>query len=92
MTYQVIKQPDGKLAIFSTYTDTIVAWDATPEEVIKFFVDDAVERVTQRTERILERVLADDARAVYFQFVKTWDEALAEDREHGGRASLEQRP
>lgn len=86
MTYQVIKQPSGKLAIFSTYTDTIIMWDASPNEVTGFFVDDATNRAKERAARILDRVLADDPRAVYFQFAKTWDEALQMDREHGGVA------
>jgi len=33
VTYQVIRQPSGDLAIFSTYTDTIVMWDATRDDV-----------------------------------------------------------
>lgn len=86
MTYQVIKQPSGKLAIFSTYTDTIIMWDASPGEIAGFFVDLATNDAKQQAERILDRVLADDARAVYYQFAKTWDEALEMDREHGGVA------
>lgn len=86
MTYQVIKQPSGRLAIFSTYTDNIIMWDATSGEVIGFFVDLAVQDTTKRVERIVDRVLADDARAVYYQFAKTWEKALEMDREHGGVA------
>lgn len=84
MGYQVIRQPSGQLAIFSSHTDTVVMWDATSEDVTGFFVDLAVGRAQREIEHVLDRVLADDARAVYYQFAKTWDEALESDREHGG--------
>lgn len=92
MTYQVIRQPSGDLAIFSTYTDTIVMWDATRDDITGFFVNLAASRANRETEHILDRVLADDPGAVYHQFAKTWTEALEMDREHGGEAHKEARP
>jgi hypothetical protein len=86
LTYQVIKQPGDQLAIFSTYTDTIIVWDATPDEITQWFVDLAAADAKKHAERVLDRVLADDARAIYFQFAMTWDKALEMDREHGGEA------
>jgi hypothetical protein len=86
VSYQVIRQPDDKLAIFSSVTDTLEMWDATPEEVTQHFVDIAVENATRATKRIIEHVTTGDQAKVYHQFAMTWEEALTEDREHDGDA------
>lgn len=88
MTYQVIRQPGGELAIFSTYTDTIVMWDASREDVTQWYVDRAVADAKERAGRILDAVTAGEASKVYFQFAMTWAEALDMDREHHGEAHL----
>lgn len=84
MGYQVIKQPDGELAIFSSYTDTIVMWDADEAEVVQYFVDIAAEDARRRAEQVVAHVVAGEPRRAYFQFAKTWGRALELDREHGG--------
>lgn len=81
---QIIKQSDGKFAVFSSVTDTIIFWDATREEVVQFFVDRAVEDTRRSVEKVLAHVAADKPRKAYYQFAMTWDEALREDRDHGG--------
>lgn len=87
MGNQIIRQPSGKFAIFCTSTDTIIVWDAIEEEIVEWFVDRAVE-VERRTVRgLIEHVAAGNARRAYFQFAKTWEQALAIDREHGGEVS-----
>lgn len=87
MGKQIIKQPDGKFAVFCSNTDTIVVWDGTQDEIIQWFVERAVESTTRQVEKLLGHVAADDPRKAYFQFAMTWDEALADDRAHGGDAS-----
>lgn len=84
MGYQVVKQPDDQLAIFASYTDTIVMWDADAAEVVQFFVDIAVEDARRRAEQVVAHVVSGEPRKAYFQFAMTWDEALEKDREHGG--------
>lgn len=88
MAYQVIQQPGGELAIFSTYTDTIVMWDATPEDVTQWFVDRAVADTKRHVAQVLEAVSGCEPSKVYHQFAMTWDEALEMDREHHGEAHL----
>lgn len=85
MGNQIIKQPDGKYAVFSSVTDTIIAWNATYDEIVQFFVDRAVEVATRDVKQILDRVAADEPRP-YYQFTMTWGQALKEDREHDGEA------
>jgi hypothetical protein len=84
MGKQIIRQPNGRYAIFSTGTDTIHMWDATADEVVEHFVERAVEDARREWRRIVECVAAGEPRRVYYQFTMTWEEALELDREHGG--------
>lgn len=84
MGQQIIKQPDGKLAVFSNNTDTFIVVDATPEELVEWRAEEAAEAARERTRTELEKVLAGDSRAAYFQFAMTWEEAAELNREHGG--------
>lgn len=89
MGYQTIRQPDTDpplFAIFSSYTDTIVVWDATAEEVEEWFVEIAVERVRRDVRQNLGHIIEGNPRKIYAQFAMTWGEALAEDRKGGGEA------
>ena len=90
MGYQIIHQPgsfDPQLfAVFSSYTDTIVLYDATVDEVEEFFVELAVRDARRDVRRVLDAVAGGRPREAYYQFTRTWEEALADDREHGGEA------
>jgi hypothetical protein len=79
---QIIKQPDGKLAVFSSIVDAFVVVDATPKEILDWRAEQAAEDARRATQRELDAVLADDPRRVYFQFARTWEEASAMDREN----------
>lgn len=84
MGHQIIKQPDGRLAVFSGFTDTFVLMDATPTEVVDWFGESAAEAERERTRTVLGHVLADNPRAAYFQFARTWEEACQLNQDHGG--------
>jgi len=86
---QIIKQPDGKLAVFSSIVDAFIVVDATPEEILDWRAEEAAAKERERTQRELDAVLADDPRRVYFQFTRTWEEASEMDRENGGEQSEE---
>lgn len=92
MGQQIIKQPDGRFAIFSSETDTIIGWNADETEIIDHFVQQASRETRQRVERLLGFVKADQPRKAYYQFALTWSEALEEDREHGGDVWREVQP
>jgi hypothetical protein len=87
MGHQIIRQPDGRYAVFGTVTDTIVVWDATREEILAWFADAAAQRARDTVERLLTIIDAPDGRRAYHQFTKTWEQALDEDRANGGDAS-----
>lgn len=84
MGSQIIKQPDGRFAIFSTFTDTIHVYNATADEIVEHFAEQAAERERLVARKLVEHVAAGNAREAYYQFTMTWEEALADDREHGG--------
>lgn len=44
------------------------------------------ERARRAAKQILEHVASGEPRLAYHQFAMTWDEALREDRQHGGEA------
>lgn len=84
MGYQVIRQPDGKLAIFSSYTDTWAVYDATAEEAVEWFAELAAKDARRDAQRIVDHVVAGEPRKAYYQFTRTFDEANAESGKHGG--------
>lgn len=86
MGSQILRQPGGLYAVFSSESDTIVAWDATEDEIVEYYVRIAAERARRDVQRTLGFVAAGEPRRAYFQFALSWDRALAEDQEHGGEA------
>ena len=58
MGWQVIKQPDGLYAIWSTVVDAIIMYDATESEVIQEFVEDARRSAQKSIERIMSELKA----------------------------------
>lgn len=84
MGAQIIKQPDGKLAVFSTGVDGWIFWDATPEELIEHYRDEAARQAEQRITDIVKAVENNEARRIYAQFTMTFDEANAKHLENEG--------
>lgn len=86
MGQQIINQPDGRLAVFSSVTGTFIVVDATPEELIEWRAKEAAEAARERTEKELDKVLADPQTA-YGRRALTWEEASRLNQEHGGDLS-----
>lgn len=80
---QIIKQPDGRYAIFSTVSDTFERLDCTVEEVVEFFVDRAIEDAVAATNRKLEEIERRPHRP-YAQVTITWKQAVKMNAEHRG--------
>lgn len=90
MGQQIIRQPDGKLAVFSSVTDTFVVVDATPEEIIEWRAEAGAEEARERTRAELARVLDEGNARPYYQFTLSWDEAAEMDRKNNSESSEEQ--
>lgn len=82
MGQQIIKQPNGLLAVFSSVTETFIIMDATPDEIIECRAKAAAEAARENARREIGFILADTPQRVYFQFAHTWEEASQMDREH----------
>ena len=79
MGRQIIRQPDGRYAVFSTGTDCWIATDMTREQYVEWRVKRAAQEARADAERLLDDV---DAGLVYAGY--TFEEANAESVEHGG--------
>lgn len=85
MGHQVVKQPDGHLAVWSTETDDWVLLDADPVDVLDYFVGLAAADALRSTQQVLDAVLGGEPRRVYFQFTRTYEQLETErKRRHGG--------
>ncbi len=56
MGRQIVKQPNGKFCIFSTYVDSVIAYDLTSEDVIDFYVEAAAEEAKRQTNQRLSEI------------------------------------
>lgn len=81
MGQQIIRQPDGRLAVFSSIVDGFVILDATPEELIEWRAEEAAKEARKSTRAEIDRVLSGETRP-YYQFTLTWEEAQRMDREN----------
>lgn len=78
MGRQIIKQPDGRFAVWSSTADGIIMHGATRAEIEEFFVSEAKRDALDRVKVILDAVAMDQPRRVYFQFAMPWEQALRE--------------
>ena len=88
MGQQIIRQPDGRYALWSSIVDSFVLIDAMPDEI----ADAMIEREAENIRRQVARIVAElaEGRKPYLQFTKTWYEALRTHQEvHGEPFDLE---
>lgn len=84
MGHQIIKQPDGRLAIFSSGVDTWIMKDAEPGAVEDYYAMRAAEDARRSARETISHVLAGEPQKVYYQFTMTFEEADAIARETDG--------
>lgn len=75
MGQQIIKQPNGKYAVFSSVVDGFVLLDATKQEVVEHFMESHRRDTERRVGEIVEQL--ESGGQPYHQFTKTFDEAAA---------------
>lgn len=83
MGHQIIKQPDGQLAIWSTVVDDWIIYDASPGEVVRYYEERAAKSARDSAQETVDKVLDGRAAEVYCQFTMTFEEADA-----GARAPM----
>jgi hypothetical protein len=90
MSSQIIQQPNGLYAVWSSIVDSFTLIDATPEEIVEEWVAQERQRLTEAVNRIVGQL--NNNQAPYCQFTMTWEEALAtHERVHGEPFNLESR-
>lgn len=75
MGHQIIKQPDGKLAVFSSVVDDWIIAGATREELGDYYAEDAARKARESALQACDAVLDGEPRAVYYQFTMSYEEA-----------------
>jgi hypothetical protein len=81
--HQIIKQPNGAYAVFSSYNDTWLLADATREDLVEYYVKKAADEARRNVERTIDLVDSNPRKA-YFQFTMTFEEANAKSIVNGG--------
>ncbi len=88
MGKQIIEQPNGRYAIWSSMADNFVCYDCTREELIEEFVEEARRDIEKNVGTILEKLRC--GKRPYYQFTKTLEEAIEKLRIiHGLRKASE---
>lgn len=83
MGHQIIKQPDGKYAVFSTGTDQWIIANQTPATLEDYYAERAAEDTRASVRRLLAELEVSPAKA-YFQFALTFEDANATSVKNGG--------
>jgi len=73
MSRQIIIQPDGKLAVWSTGVDDFVIVDADDEELVKYYAEKAYQQAANETADTIAQLRNGDN--VLYQFQLTWEKA-----------------
>ena len=74
MARQIIEQPDGKFAEYSTVVNGFVIVDATKEEIILARVEAAAKEAKLQAEEIFDKL--ESGENPYHQFALDWETAL----------------
>lgn len=87
MGQQIIKQPNGKLAVWDSGCDSFILMDATAEEIIEDRIEKKRHELTENMERTLAMLEAGGK--PYHQFTKTFEECVETIKEVHGTKSEE---
>ncbi len=73
MPDQIIKQPDGKFAVWSTVVDDFTILGATVDELAEYYGRKAYAAATGSVRDVIREL--DNNEKPYYQFIMTWEEA-----------------
>ena len=74
MSHQIIKQPNGLYAVWSSNVDHFILLDATPKEIVDFETKEATRGIERSVELLVESL--DKGGKPYYQFTMSWDKAV----------------
>lgn len=73
MGHQIIRQPDGRLAVWSTIVDDFIYRDMSAEQMIDVLVEDERGKIRKWVMEVCD--LLDKGGKPYHQFTMSWEEA-----------------
>lgn len=74
MGRQIVKQPNGLYAVWSSIVDSVIVYDATPDEIIEFY---QLEEMKRLRDGVLEAIAAlERGEKPSGQFTKSWEDCL----------------
>ena len=88
MGTQIIKQPDGRFGLFSTYSDRIYAYDMTEEDMVEVWKKRAASQAEEEMRKWLAEIEADHPHSKPISL----DEALKDHQSHPENAAEIWRP
>lgn len=74
MSHQIVLQPDGRLAVWSSVVDDWVFYNADAEELLDYYAERAAAEARESAAASIAAVLEGRPRKVYYQFTRTFDE------------------
>lgn len=77
MGKQIIKQSNGKYAVWSTIIDDFCVIDKDKDEIISYFKEEFLQQVEKKIANIEDDIeMLDKGENPYYQFTKTFDDCL----------------
>lgn len=89
MGHQIIKQPDGRLAVFSSVTDSWILTNASPEELADYYAERAAQEARELARVTIGLVMTDQPVRAYYQFAMSVREADEAARKQGNKTLQE---
>lgn len=74
MPEQILKQPNGKYALWTSVVDDFIAYDCTRQEIIRLYARRAASRAREDIKYILESI--DKGEKPYGEFTESWKQLL----------------
>lgn len=71
---QIIKQPNGKYALWSGVVDNFTALDCSPQDITDTYIEEETKRITKNVNDIIGKL--EQGEAAYYQFTNSWEECL----------------
>jgi len=88
MANQIIRQPNGLYAVWSTCVDNFTMVDCTPQEIIDDWSVREREQIAKRVNEVIQSLAAGGK--PYLQFTQTFDEAMGSVRERHGEFAVKE--
>jgi len=77
MGHRIVKMPSGKFAIFSTIVDDIIVYDATPEQLIDYYVEKKREEIIEEITAITNALAKGERAWPHQRGNESWAETVA---------------